>query len=81
MVTVEEHLFFVWSNQFDNLSVVFQFLAKKNIIAHLLICLKMTSSERAYQEEQNGANFSFIAPSSEELRVPILASHSNVHTW
>ena len=26
-------------------------------------------SERASQEEQNGTNFSFIAPSSEELRV------------
>ena len=26
-------------------------------------------SERASQEEQNGANFSFVAPSSEELRV------------
>ena len=26
-----------------------------------------TPSERASQEEQNGANFSFIAPSSEEL--------------
>ena len=29
----------------------------------------MISSERASQEEQNGANFSFIAPSSEELWV------------
>ena len=28
---------------------------------------KMIPSERAQQEEQNGANFSFIAPSSEEL--------------
>ena len=27
------------------------------------------------QEEQNGANFSFVAPSSEELRVRIHASH------
>ena len=27
------------------------------------------SSERASQEEQNGANFSLIAPSDEELRV------------
>ena len=27
------------------------------------------SSERASQEEQNGTNFSFIAPSSEELWV------------
>ena len=33
---------------------------------------KMISSERASQEEQNGANFSFIAPSSDELWVPIL---------
>ena len=29
----------------------------------------MIPSERASQEEQNGANFSFIAPSSEELLV------------
>ena len=29
----------------------------------------MISSERASQEEQNDANFSFIAPSSEELLV------------
>ena len=28
---------------------------------------KMIASERASQEEQNEANFSFIAPSSEEL--------------
>ena len=28
---------------------------------------KMISSERASQEKQNGTNFSFIAPSSEEL--------------
>ena len=28
---------------------------------------KMISSERASREEQNDANFSFIAPSSEEL--------------
>ena len=27
----------------------------------------MIPSERASQEEQNGANFSFVAPSSEEL--------------
>ena len=32
----------------------------------------MISSERASQEEQNGANFSFIAPSSEELWVQTL---------
>ena len=31
---------------------------------------KRIPSERASQEEQNGANFSSIAPSSEELRVP-----------
>ena len=29
----------------------------------------MISMERASQEEQNAANFSFVAPSSEELRV------------
>ena len=29
--------------------------------------------ERASQEEQNGANFSFVAPSSEEFRVCIPA--------
>ena len=28
---------------------------------------KRIPSERASQEEQNGANFSFLAPSSEEL--------------
>ena len=28
---------------------------------------EMMPSERASQEEQNGANFSFVAPSSEEL--------------
>ena len=33
--------------------------------------IKMHSSERISQEEQNGANFSFIAPSSEESWVPI----------
>ena len=31
----------------------------------------MIASERASQEEQNGTNFSFIAPSSEELWVPM----------
>ena len=30
----------------------------------------MIPSERASQEEQNGVYFSFIAPSSEELREP-----------
>ena len=30
---------------------------------------KRILSERALQEEENGANFSFIAPSTEELRV------------
>ena len=33
---------------------------------------QMISSQRASQEEQNGANFSFIAPSSEELWLPML---------
>ena len=32
-----------------------------------LLWRKMISSERESQEEQNGADFSFIAPSSEEL--------------
>ena len=32
-------------------------------------------------EEQNGANFSLLALSSEELWVLILASHSCVHAW
>ena len=36
------------------------------------------SLERVSQEEQNGANFSFVAPSSEELWQPILA---NVQAW
>ena len=40
----------------------------------------MISLERASEEEQNGANFSFIAPSSEELCVSILVTHSNVNT-
>ena len=35
----------------------------------------MTSSERASQEQQIGANFSFIAPSSEEL-----LTHSLTHS-
>ena len=30
---------------------------------------KMVAYERATQEQQNGANFSFTAPSSEKLRV------------
>ena len=33
----------------------------------------MIPSERASQEEQNGSSFSFIAPSSEELWVAMLA--------
>ena len=41
----------------------------------------LNSLERASQEEQNIANFSFIAPSSEELWVRKLASHSNAHVW
>ena len=32
-------------------------------------------------EEQNGANFSLLALSSEELWVLIIESHSNVHAW
>ena len=42
---------------------------------------KRISSEKESQEEQNGANFSFIAPSSEEIYVPILVFYSNVHVW
>ena len=30
---------------------------------------KLVSCKSPSQEEQNGANFSFVAPSSEELRV------------
>ena len=37
----------------------------------------MIPYERASQEEQNGANFSFIAPSSEELLLPILQMYVN----
>ena len=32
-----------------------------------ILAKKMIPSERASQEEQNGAKFSFMAPSSEEL--------------
>ena len=32
---------------------------------------------KASQEEQNGTNFSFIAPSTEELWLPTLATHLN----
>ena len=35
----------------------------------ILTSAKIISSERVSQGEQNEANFSFIAPSSEELRV------------
>ena len=37
----------------------------------------MITLERASQEQQIGANFSFIAPSSEELRIPILDMHTH----
>ena len=40
----------------------------------------MNALERASQEEQNGANFSFITPSVEELCVPILV-RIPVHAW
>ena len=54
-----------------------QFWSKRLIIVHGFwpesenfdFGKKRISSERASQEEQNGANFSFIAPSSEELWV------------
>ena len=36
---------------------------------------------RASKEELKSTNFSFIAPSSEELWVPILASNSTVCPW
>ena len=39
----------------------------------------MNLLERAFQEEQDGANFSFVAPSIEELCVSVLVP--NVHTW
>ena len=38
----------------------------------------MISSERASQEEQIGASFSSVAPSSEELWLRMLASRSNL---
>ena len=41
----------------------FDFWESKNIYE------KSIPSERASQEEQNGVNFSSVAPSSEELRV------------
>ena len=37
----------------------------------MLTSAKIVQYERASQEEQDGANFSFIAPSSEELWVPM----------
>ena len=42
---------------------------------------KMISFERATEKERNGANFSSIASASEDLNVPILVSHSNIHAW
>ena len=38
----------------------------------------MISSETASQEEQNGANFSFIAPSSRELLVQTLVKSTHM---
>ena len=35
----------------------------------------MIPSERASKEEQNGANFSFIAPSCDELWVPTIETY------
>ena len=35
------------------------------------------SAERSLQEEQNGENFSSVAPSSEELRLPILHMYTH----
>ena len=39
---------------------------------------KMISSERASQEEQNGANFSFLAPSSAEVWLHVVFK---VYAW
>ena len=49
------------------------------------VCVKSENFESGKKkEEQNGANFSFMAPSSEELWMllnsPDFAPHSNVHT-
>ena len=44
--------------------MVFDLKLKNSILAK-----KRISSDRPSQEEQNGSNFSFIAPSSEELCV------------
>ena len=63
---------FIFGSKTMDYSPWFQFWESKKSIE------EMIPSERASQEEQNGANFSFIAPSSEELRVPKVA---NVCTW
>ena len=42
----------------------------------ILTLEKKTSSERATQEEQNEAKFRFIAPSSEELWVPMVVKRT-----
>ena len=40
---------------------------------------KIYITERASQEEQNGTNFSFIAPSSEELHVHVRVQKEFYH--
>ena len=45
----------------------------------ILTLSKMVSLERECQEEQNDADFSSVASSSEKLWLLILASDSNVH--
>ena len=51
----------------------------------ILTCVKKKiPSERASQEEQNGANFSFIVPSSEELwvgKLQLFAFGKGFHTY
>ena len=42
--------------------------------------LNSMSSERTRQEKQNGANFSFLAPSSEELHVVHVQIPMHGHT-
>ena len=47
----------------------------------ILISVKNDSIGKNFKRGANGAILSFIAPSSGELWVPILASHSTVRTW
>ena len=63
---------FIFGSKTMDYSPWFQFWESKKCFE------KMIALERASQEEQNGTNFSFIAPSSEELRLPTFA---NVCAW